>query len=137
MKLWLLILLIPLNILFSLFCGSMDDKRIRTYIKSQDGEVISISRARFGKGWFGEHNNRIYKIDYKDCQTNIRNAFVKTSMFSGVYLSEDKITHLANTRSEANPALYANIGERTTSVELLIWENELMKQQIKKLKAES
>ncbi|QDU54893.1 hypothetical protein [Aeoliella mucimassa] len=78
-----------------LFAGSMDGDRVRGYIHRQGGKLLSSNWEPFGTGWFGEKNDRIYRVRYRDRDGNIHNAVVKTSMFSGVYFTEDRIVSYA------------------------------------------
>lgn len=72
---------------------SMDKDRIRSYIEECGGRVVSINWAPFGRGWFGEKNDRIYEVVYYDREGKQHMASCKTSLFSGVYWTEDRITH--------------------------------------------
>jgi len=72
---------------------SMDKNRITDYIRERGGRVVSISWAPFGKGWFGEKNDRIYEVVYYDAAGKQHFASCKTSMWSGVYWTEDRVTH--------------------------------------------
>jgi hypothetical protein len=72
---------------------SMDNTRITDYIRERGGRVVSINWAPFGKGWFGEKNARIYEVVYYDKAGNQHFATCKTSLWSGVYWTEDRITH--------------------------------------------
>lgn len=45
----------------------------------------------FGPGWFGEKDSRIYRIAYRDRDGRTHHAHVKTSMLSGVYLTDDMV----------------------------------------------
>jgi len=72
---------------------SMDKSRITEYIEQRGGRVVSISWAPFGTGWFGEKNDRIYEVVYYDHEGNQHWATCKTSMFSGVYWTEDRVAH--------------------------------------------
>lgn len=90
-------------VLFALFAGLAiglrllaavaDHSRIAEYIQSRGGRVISIEWSPFGKGWFGEKNDRIYEVIYYDADGNQHFATCKTSLFSGVYWTEDRIYH--------------------------------------------
>jgi hypothetical protein len=51
------------------------------------------SWAPFGKGWFGEKNDRIYEVVYYDARGDQHWATCKTSLLSGVYWADDRITH--------------------------------------------
>lgn len=44
-----------------------------------------------GPGWFGEKSDRIYEVSYRDQEGSVHKAFVKTSAWSGVYVTEDRI----------------------------------------------
>lgn len=72
---------------------SMDRERIKAYLEQRQGRVISINWAPFGKGWFGEKNDRIYEVVYYDKTGNQHFATCKTSLWSGVYWTDDRITH--------------------------------------------
>lgn len=72
---------------------SMDKDRITAYIRERGGRIVSISWAPFGKGWFGEKNDRIYEVVYYDKAGNQHFASCKTGFWSGVYWTEDRITH--------------------------------------------
>ena len=136
MKTVLFAIFIPFMILTRVLLGSLDDQRIRKYINSQGGEIISISHKPFGKGWFGEESNRIYSIQYKDMSSNTREAFVKTSLWGGVYLTEDTIIQLASQDAVYQPGIHPEISSQVGYVELLQWENELLKKQLRKMREE-
>jgi hypothetical protein len=72
---------------------SFDKDRIRDYIQSRGGRVISIDWAPFGKGWFGEKSDRIYEVVYYDAEGLQHLATCKTSLFTGVYWTEDRVSH--------------------------------------------
>jgi hypothetical protein len=84
---------IVLAIAFWLFARSMDRDRITNYVQERGGRIVSISWAPFGKGWFGEKEERIYEVVYYDKAGNQHFATCKTSMWTGVYWTEDRITH--------------------------------------------
>ena len=88
---------IVVAIVIRLMAGGMDGDRVGEYIRSQGGELIESHWSPFGRGWFGEKNDRIYEVRYRDRLGNIHEATVKTSMFSGVYFTEDKIVQPAKT----------------------------------------
>ncbi len=71
----------------------MDKSRITDYVRGRGGRVVSIGYAPFGKGWFGEKNDRIYEVVYYDNSGNQHFATCKTSFWSGVYWTDDRITH--------------------------------------------
>lgn len=72
---------------------SMDQSRITDYIQQRGGRIVSISWAPFGHGWFGEKEERIYEVVYYDREGNQHFATAKTSLMTGVYWTEDRITH--------------------------------------------
>jgi hypothetical protein len=72
---------------------SFDKDRIRAYIQDRDGRIISIDWAPFGKGWFGEKSDRIYEVVYYDAKGLQHLATCKTSLFTGVYWTEDRVSH--------------------------------------------
>lgn len=73
--------------------GSGDHDRVRSYIENHGGKIVSIHWAPFGKGWFGEKNDRIYEVVYYDAEGRQHFATAKTSWGSGVFLNEDRVSH--------------------------------------------
>ena len=54
--------------------------------------MIEANWEPFGPGWFGEQEgNRIYAVRYLDRDGNEHEAHCKTSMWTGVYFTEDRI----------------------------------------------
>ncbi|CAA6678148.1 MULTISPECIES: hypothetical protein [unclassified Lentimonas] len=89
---FIFIFFIIIAILFRLAAGSFDGDRVKGYIENTlGGELIDQSWAPFGPGWYGEKDSRIYEIIYKDRAGATHRANVKTSMLSGVYLTNDTI----------------------------------------------
>lgn len=72
---------------------SFDKDRIRDYIQGRGGRVISIDWAPFGKGWIGEKSDRIYEVADYDAEGLQHLATCKTSLFTGVYWTEDRVSH--------------------------------------------
>ena len=64
--------------------------------------MLDRSWNPFGPGWFGDKNSRIYQIRYEDSEGAIHEAHVKTSMLSGVYLTNDRITKSAPAKAQAS-----------------------------------
>ncbi len=85
-----------LAIVFRLIAGSIDGDRVEEYVSKQGWELLDRSWDPFGPGWFGEKDSRIYQIVYRDREGNVHRAHVKTSMFSGVYLTNDNIVEYAD-----------------------------------------
>ena len=90
-----IVLFAGLAIVIRLMAGSMDGDRVKEYIASRGGKVLQSDWAPFGRGWFGEKNDRIYEVRYVDADGNVHEATCKTSMFSGVYFTEDRIVQTA------------------------------------------
>ncbi|MGJ8677955.1 MAG: hypothetical protein ACSHX0_10595 [Akkermansiaceae bacterium] len=82
---------ILLALAIRLMAGSFDGERVEQYIRDMNCELIDKSWDPFGPGWFGEKNSRIYEIIYRDHDGRVHRAHVKTSMMSGVYLTNDQI----------------------------------------------
>lgn len=88
-----ILLLLALGIGLWMASMSFDRRRIEEYVRGRGGRIVSIGWAPFGKGWFGEQNDRIYEVVYYDRPGLQHWATCKTSMFSGVYWTEDRVTH--------------------------------------------
>lgn len=82
---------IALAVVTRLIAGSIDGNRVEHYLRERGWELVDRSWDPFGPGWFGEKDSRIYQIVYRDQQGNLHRAHVKTSMFSGVYLTNDRM----------------------------------------------
>jgi hypothetical protein len=82
---------IILAVVVRLIAGSFDGDRVEQYIRDMGCELIDKSWDPFGPGWFGEKDSRIYEIVYRDRDGRVHRAHVKTSMMSGVYLTNDRI----------------------------------------------
>ena len=86
------LLLVPLLAIgIRLFAGVLNHERIKEYIANKGGKVTEIQWSPFGPGWFGSQNDYIYRVMYRDQEGNEHHAYCKTSMFAGVYITEDKI----------------------------------------------
>ena len=78
-----------------IIAGWLDDGWIKNYLSERNCTLIEKKWQLFGPGWFGEKDSRIYKVTYRDAEGNTHQAYVKTSLFSGVYFTEDRITQKA------------------------------------------
>ena len=76
-----------------LFVHSLDKGRITDYVEQRGGRVVSVNWAPFGRGWFGEKEERLYEVVYYDSAGNQHFATAKSSMLTGVYWTEDRVTH--------------------------------------------
>ncbi len=119
----IIIIFIVVAIIIRLIAGSLDGGRIESHFSEEGKEFISKEWTPLGKGWFGDKSDRIYKVTYKDKDGNIHEAYCKTSMFSGVYTTDDKIiVHDMKTK----PA-----------IKELEEENQKLKEEIERLKKEN
>jgi hypothetical protein len=103
-------------VMFAIFArvmaGGIDKDRVRRYIEGQGGRLLESHWSPFGKGWVGDKSDRIYRVQYEDRDGNIREATVKTSMFSGVYFTEEMVVVPAN----ANPGFTSQSAVQTASM---------------------
>ncbi len=111
---------VMLAIVIRLVAGSFDGDRVEAYVRGKGWELVDRSWNPLGPGWFGEKNARIYRIMYRDTQDNLHHAHVKTSMLSGVYLTNDEIV-------EHSPESHR------TKEQLLADENQRLKERLKEL----
>jgi hypothetical protein len=123
---FVVLLVIPIVICialaFRLLAGSMDRERIRGYVENRGGKVISATWAPFGPGWFGGNKERIYQVRYIDHDGNVHEAYARTSMWTGVYFTEDQITQHAKTPIDEE------------EVESLEQENRRLREELARLK---
>ena len=80
-----------LALVVRLVAGSLDAERVERYIQQRGWTLLGKSWDPFGPGWFGEKSDRIYKVVYRDQHGHTHRAHVKTSLFTGVYLTNDVI----------------------------------------------
>jgi hypothetical protein len=114
-------LIIVIGIVIRLMAGGLDHDRVREYIESRGGNVIDAHWAPFGPGWFGERRDRIYEVRYVDGDGNEHLAHCKTSLWSGVYFTEDQIVRRAK-----DPA-----GQMAISLEQ---ENRQLREELERLR---
>jgi hypothetical protein len=89
------VVLIPIGIIVAIVirfaAGGLDQDRVRQYVEQRGGKLLTAEWSPFGPGWFGEKSDRIYQVRYLDVDGNEHEAYAKTSMWTGVYLTEDRI----------------------------------------------
>ena len=113
MEPWLVFIgFVVLVVVIRLIAGSFDGERVERYLRENGWELIDRSWDPFGPGWFGEKDSRIYQVVYKDHMGNLHQAHVKTSMLSGVYLTNDRIVQHASTPAEAHDESLADENQR-------------------------
>src|SRR5690606_29908477 len=110
-------------VLMRTMMGSVDKNRVREYIERQGGRMIDSRWSPFGKGWIGEKDARIYRVQFEDSFGNIREATVKTSMFSGVYFTEDIIVVPAETKQNTTAPVTAKFSTDAAELAELRAEN--------------
>src|SRR5687768_1769302 len=91
----ILILFIIGAIVVWFLARAMDSNRVKEYVEARGGKLLQKRWAPFGKGWLGEKSDRIYEVRYLDKDGNVHQASCKTSMWSGVYWTEDRIVRYA------------------------------------------
>jgi hypothetical protein len=87
---------ILIAIMFRFVHGSMDHDRISQYLEARGATVIDAKWVPFGPGWVGKNKDRIYEVRYLDKEGNRHHAYCKTSGWSGVYITEDRIEQAAD-----------------------------------------
>jgi len=81
---------IAIAILLRVALGGLDHKRIHDYVAARGGRVVALEWAPFATGWFGSNSERLYEICFEDRDGRRHEATCKTSLFSGVYFTEDR-----------------------------------------------
>ena len=115
------LLVIVAAIVIRLLAGGLDHDRVEQYIELRGGRVVDARWAPFGPGWFGEKSDRIYEVRYLDRDGNEHEAHCKTSLWTGVYFTEDRIVRSETPLAEAT----------TASLEE---ENRRLREELKRLK---
>ncbi len=113
-------------ILLRVVADRWDRSRITTYVQERGGEVQDIAWQPFGRGWFGERGDRIYEVTYRSRDGATHEASCKTSLFSGVYFSEEQLI-APRVPDAAPPALRSALTSLQT-------ENEQLKREVDRLK---
>jgi len=116
-----IIIFLFIALVIRLLAGSMDGGRIENYVREHGWKLIDKSWDPFGPGWFVEKNDRIYQIVYEDLQGDTHKANVKTSLFSGVYLTND---HVVKHAKKAVPKVEENLRSENERLKARIWELE-------------
>ena len=88
---------------FRLLAGSTDYDRISSHVKTSGGYVTRIHWVPFGPGWFGTKGDRIYEVRYVDREGSFHQAYCKTSAWSGVYFTEDRVIHRQGRHQHEGP----------------------------------
>lgn len=93
----LVALVIPIIVCVWVLVIALDKARVRNYLVNNGHTPVAVGWRLFGHGWLSEASkegggNRIYKVEYLDIYGNTHQAWAKTAMLSGVFLSQDQIT---------------------------------------------
>ncbi len=116
----LVVVFIVIAIVFFGVSIVLDDDRVRRDIAARGGRLIEKSWEPFGPGWFGEKNDRIYRIAYRDREGNLHSAHAKTSLLAGVYLRDDEVV--------SGPAVRRSTVADTTEADRLREENRRLRE---------
>ncbi|MGE3171412.1 MAG: hypothetical protein AB7O97_02225 [Planctomycetota bacterium] len=111
---------------------SFDIGRIDGYLRSRGGRLIAHTWRPFGKGWFGEGSERIYDIRFRDRDGQEHQATAKTSMLTGVYLTDDRPVRTGAV--VAAPAAATATDVALPEVEALRRENERLRAELEQLR---
>jgi len=106
----------------------IDRSRIRQYVVERGGVVESIRWNPFGRGWFGEKSDRIYEVVYRDDKGRRHDATCKTSLFTGVYWTED-----TTAATDLEPGPRDAIERPPDEAERLRQENARLREQLDRL----
>lgn len=68
-----------------IFRWEFKKSQIARSIAAKGGRVSSIRWAPFGAGWFGEKNDTIFDVVYRDAEGTEHKATCKVSTFGAVY----------------------------------------------------
>jgi hypothetical protein len=132
---FIIVLFAVVAIAIRLMAGGLDHDRVRAYVQSRGGRLLEANWAPFGKGWFGEKSDRIYEIRYADADGNEHRASCKTSLFSGVYFTDDRIIRYATSQADEQAE---NESGHTTDGDLQMLaledENRRLREQVERLK---
>lgn len=125
----IIVLFAGFALLIRLAAGSFDGERVEAYVSEKGWELVDKSWSPFGPGWFGEKDSRIYQIVYRDEYGDLHRAHVKTSMFSGVYLTNDEVVERAQHDESPEPSE----GPSASELESLRSENARLKERLRQL----
>ncbi|HTE05286.1 MAG TPA: hypothetical protein VK824_03745 [Planctomycetota bacterium] len=108
-----------------LLADRLDRRRIRDDVAARGGEVLEITWTPFGRGWFGEKSDRIYRVSWHDGARKPHESFCKTSLFTGVYWTEE-----APSRGAASVAPRAEPRDESAELRALREENRRLRDEL-------
>ena len=106
-----IVFILVLKIVSRFLAGHFDKERIKNHIEKEGGRLISQEWEPFEPGWFGENSERIYSVVYFDKEGIEHHAFAKTSRYSGVYFSRDRIIEYNKKIDYSGKSVFENIQE--------------------------
>jgi hypothetical protein len=128
---------VGLAIFFRVIGGVLDHDRIRQYIQERGGKVKHIYWSPFGRGWFGEKRDRIYEVVYGDADGREHLATCKTSLFGGVFWTEDQVqSRGAGSMPFHEQQSASQQGMQFLDQESLARENQELRREVARLRAE-
>jgi hypothetical protein len=123
------LLVLAVTVGLRVVAGMLDGDRIRDYLRERNCALRSRQWQPFGQGWFGESTSRIYSVEYEDGHGYSRQATVKTSMWTGVFFTNDTLIAASADASAAAPAdaPAAATASEPSEIERLRAENERLR----------
>lgn len=82
---WTVAGILAMGLAGRLVADRWDRQRIREFVEARGGRVEEVSWQPFGRGWFGERGERVYRVRFVDGSGHPREATFKTSLWSGVW----------------------------------------------------
>ena len=137
---WLVVLVLLLLLVFVALqiwlTARWDRQRIRKYIASRGGEVLSIKYRQFGKGWRAHDNTRAYAIQYVNSERIPHRVICRTAWLGGVFFTDDEAVNLPEYRRTARnhpkPGAAALDEERIRQLEE---ENAALRAELERLRS--
>lgn len=121
---FVVLVVVALIVVVRLCAGGLDRERIGNYFRARGDTLITCEWTPFGRGWFGERSDRIYAVRFRKSDGALWRAVVKTSMWTGVYLTEE---------TAIVPALGAGDARERTTADLE-QENARLRAEVERLR---
>lgn len=121
------LLIIAVVVVVRLIAGEKNRERIRKKLYELGGEVLDIEWEPFGPGWFGNQDQAIYRVRYRDREGDVHEVHCQTSMFADVYFTDDRL--LAPPRESRTSE--SGEGQRLRA------ENQRLRREVERLRGEA